>query len=110
MKVLLINPPLTAKEQARDFEAAVNVLPPLGIAYIAAVLEKDKFDVTIIDSIPTKTSHSEIRSLLEKEKPKMIGIAATILQVESANLIAKNAKEVSPKTGVATWGPPITIK
>lgn len=38
MKVLLINPPLTAKEQARDFEAAVNVLPPLGIAYIAAVL------------------------------------------------------------------------
>ena len=105
MKVLIINPPLTAKEQARDFEAAVNVLPPLGIAYIAAVLEKDKFDVTVIDSIPTKTSHSEIRSLIEKEKPEMIGIAATILQVESANLIAKNAKEVSPKSVIVIGGP-----
>ena len=72
MKVLLINPPLTAKEQARDFEAAVNVLPPLGIAYIAAVLEQDGFEVSIIDSLVMKVTHSWIRELIEREKPEMV--------------------------------------
>ncbi len=105
MKVLLINPPLTAKEQARDFEAAVNVLPPLGMAYIAAVLEKENFDVTVIDSIPLRISHGDIRELIEKEKPGMVGIAATILQIDSANLIAKNTKEVSPNSVVVVGGP-----
>ncbi len=105
MKVLLINPPLTAKEQARDFEAAVNVLPPLGIAYIAAVLEQDGFDVSIIDSLAMKVTHSWIREFMEKERPEMIGIAATILQVESADLVAKNAKEVSPNSVVIIGGP-----
>src|SRR3989344_2340261 len=105
MKVLLINPPLTAKEQARDFEAAVNVLPPLGIAYIAAVLEQDGFEVSIIDSLVMRVSHSWIRELMEREKPEMVGIAATILQVESADLVGKNAKEVSPNSVVIIGGP-----
>ena len=105
MKVLLINPPLTAKEQARDFEAAVNVLPPLGIAYIASVLEQDGFDVSIIDSLVMGATHSWIREFMEREKPEMVGIAATILQVESADLVAKNAKEISPNSVVVIGGP-----
>ena len=44
MKILLVNPPYFDVWRTFDF-----LLPPLGLAYIAAVLEANDYDVTIVD-------------------------------------------------------------
>ena len=44
MKILLINPPYFDVWRTFDY-----VLPPLGLAYVAAVLEANGFDVSIVD-------------------------------------------------------------
>lgn len=48
-KITLINPNFRTKLGGDD--SISSILPPLGIAYIAAVLQKYKFDVNIIDKI-----------------------------------------------------------
>ena len=44
MKILLVNPPYFDVWRTFDY-----VLPPLGLAYVAAVLEANDYDVTIVD-------------------------------------------------------------
>jgi len=45
-KILLINPPLTGY-----LDAFFSVTEPLGLAYIAAMLEKNGFNVRILDAV-----------------------------------------------------------
>ena len=53
IKILLINPPFEHEEEAvgktRSIRHVLNIVPPLGIAYVAAVLEKMGVQVNIID-------------------------------------------------------------
>ena len=53
MKVLLVNPPYNSSK----YRFIGLVAPPLGIAYIAAVLEKKGFDVSIIDAPAIEMDH-----------------------------------------------------
>lgn len=47
MKVLLIKPPLTLP---RNFKGIARFFPPIGLGYIAAVLEKNGHEVKILDA------------------------------------------------------------
>ena len=50
MKVLLLHPPYTKDEIFRKSMKRVGaVLPPLGLAYLASMLEKKGHEVKIID-------------------------------------------------------------
>ena len=46
MKITFINPPQTASK----YKFMGVIAPPLGMAYIAAVLEKNNYDVSIVDA------------------------------------------------------------
>ena len=53
MKIMLINPALCSNTTQRLGPIAGNLFfnsPPLGLCYLAAVLEKDKHEVKIIDA------------------------------------------------------------
>lgn len=52
MKVLLINPPDTASK----YKFIGLVAPPLGIGYIAAVLEREGIEVSIVDGAALEMS------------------------------------------------------
>jgi len=61
VKVLLVNPPLSKNElYARGSEESASILPPLGLAYVAAVLEKAGHEIKIIDGIAEDISLEEI--------------------------------------------------
>lgn len=63
--ILLINPPFTKEESfARGAKYVGSLLPPLGIAYIAAMLEKHNHNVRIIDGIAEGLTIQEIVSRL----------------------------------------------
>lgn len=65
-KILLINPPLSGEELfARGSKDTASVIPPLGLAYLAAVLEDEGHFVRIIDGIATDTSIDEITAAVK---------------------------------------------
>jgi len=48
-----------------------GALPPLGIAYLAAVLEEDGFAVSIIDAQAMNYTAGEVRDILKKDLPDL---------------------------------------
>lgn len=105
MKIFLVNPPLTREEAAGKMKRIVNLLPPLGIGYIAAVLEKEGFKVKIIDCPPLNLTQGDLSTLFEIEKPEVIGFTITTVSVRSAITAAQNAKALLPNSLIVMGGP-----
>lgn len=93
-EILLINP---------KFENAKSFWMPLGLAYIAAYLEKHSFDVKVIDANVLQIENEKIAQLIEK-KPDIVGISAMTPVIYSAWKIAENIKKAYPETLVVLGG------
>ncbi|MBC7114940.1 MAG: cobalamin B12-binding domain-containing protein, partial [Archaeoglobi archaeon] len=88
--VLLINPP----ESTNKYRTFLNVLaPPLGIAYIAAVLEENGISVKIIDAPALRMGIEEVLGEIKRESPKVIGITCTTPIMPHASKLMKRIKE-----------------
>ena len=77
MKILLLNPPMhygAYNEAGRLY--VDKSYPPLGLGYIAAVLEEAGYDVKLIDMIDT--SFKDAEKLIRKEKPQVVGISCNL--------------------------------
>lgn len=68
MKVLLVNPP------SRDLRREEVVVPPLGLAYLASVVERDGYEVRIIDAFAEGLSRNDFAEEIKKAKADLIGI------------------------------------
>jgi radical SAM superfamily enzyme YgiQ (UPF0313 family) len=75
----------------------------LGIAYLAAVLEKQNFSVKIIDCTVEDTSGRILKAIID-EKPDIIGITASTPTFQSAKSIAQKIKEILPQTIIIIGG------
>lgn len=100
MKVLLICPPYPKDKIFRKSMKNLGaVLPPLGIAYIAAMLEKDGHEVKIIDGPAWATVFGYGFEELEKDikdfSPDVVGISASNSQIEHAKKALSLAKGVN---------------
>src|SRR3989338_6084926 len=113
MRVLLLNPPY---EKDKIFRKSMKnlgaVLPPLGIAYIAAVLEKDKHTVKIIDGPAMATildySFSELEKDIQEFQPEVIGLSASTSQIEYAKKTIVIIKKIVPTVIIILGGPLIS--
>jgi len=65
MKVLLINPPSNA----------INPVLPLGLAYLAAILEASQIPVDVIDAWAEGYSFEELGTEVAKRAPDIVGIS-----------------------------------
>lgn len=108
LKTILVNLPLSNEESAGSFKQVANILPPLGLGYIAAVLEQNKFEVKIIDCRPINISLSQLIARLKEEKPQIIGIMATVLDIQRAIEAAKRLKKELPEAWLVLGGPHLT--
>ena len=93
MRVLLIQPNyrrIYAYAQSKDI---TPIFPPLGLAYIAAVLKKDDVDVKILESNAFDFNHEQIKRKIEEYNPDIVGITATTSLIEEANEIAELCDE-----------------
>ena len=98
MKILLINPPFSKEYSvgsSRSIRYVLNITPPLGLAYLAATLEKNGFYVKIIDCT-VGISYKELFKQLIEIKPDVIGVTATTANLETAKFVAKKIKEFLP--------------
>jgi radical SAM superfamily enzyme YgiQ (UPF0313 family) len=103
MKITLINPNYRTKLGGDD--SISSILPPLGIAYIAAVLQKYKFDVNIIDMNAENISNEGLLGMLMVQKPDVVGITCTTPTINAVNTLAKDIKWFNPNISIVVGGP-----
>ena len=111
MKTVLVHPPFGLEEltgETESMKAVMNIIPPLGICYIAAVLEEAGKDVEIIDCTPLEMTPAELISELEKKKPDIIGLSATSPSYESTLKAAALIRESLPDAVVVIGGVHVT--
>ena len=72
---------------------AQGAYPPLGIAYIAAVLEKAGYNVKILDAQALNLTSSECKEIILKEKADIIGITCMTSNFQGALEAARFAKQ-----------------
>ncbi len=84
-------------ENIRLFESMI----PLGIASIAAVLEKNHYSVKIVDFNQYK---GDFRRDLESWKPKIVGVGGTTPTRKGSFLTARLSKEILPGVPVVYGG------
>ena len=85
------------------------LLIPLGLAYLAAVMEKDGHEVKVIDCPACKLDHENLKTELSRFDPTLIGITSTTPTTPSALLSARAAKEECPNAKVVMGGPHATF-
>lgn len=73
MKVLLVNP--FVEKMHLELSYAENFRPPLGLAYLAAVLERAGHEVQIHDALLLGTRPAKLAKVLRAAKPDVVGIS-----------------------------------
>jgi len=88
--VTLVNPPYPkGAHQHPPFT-------PLGLGYLAAVLEKNRYEFDVIDCQALNISFEEVKNELRKRQLDVVGLTSTTLTYKSALRIIKIAKELNP--------------
>ncbi|MDD5165803.1 MAG: radical SAM protein [Candidatus Omnitrophica bacterium] len=103
-KVLLINPSLPPSGWL-----AIEKLPPLGLAYLAAVLEKEGVEVKIFDNYLFGKKNDFVKGLLQEFDADIVGIYCSTATYISCLEIARIIKESNPDKIVVTGGPHSTL-
>lgn len=122
MKILFINPP-NSVEVGIDFD--INVYQPIGLASVAAVLEKEGHKVAILDALaegfPQEwvqdgrrgigLSYPEIQERIENFNPGVVGLSVPFsFQSYEAHRVAVAVKKVNPKVVTMVGGAHATIQ
>ena len=79
-------------------------LPPIGLMYVAAALQKEGFEVQMLDNYLMKKSTDEIKQLVIKLKPKIVGITCGSATYRRCVETAKAIKEALPSCKIVVGG------
>jgi len=113
MKILLVNPPILIDRSRRQIEAVIENLfynsPPLGLAYIAAVLEKEGHDVAIIDAAVEKLSLDQAADRAASFAPGVLGLTSTTNLFDCAVALGKRLKERLGDVPLLLGGPHVSV-
>jgi anaerobic magnesium-protoporphyrin IX monomethyl ester cyclase len=103
MQVTFVNPPYpTGSHRHPPFI-------PLGIGYLAAILEKNGYDVNVIDCQALKLTLNEVENELYKRQPDIVGLTSTTLTYKPALEIIKVAKKALPHCLTIIGGSHVTF-
>lgn len=102
MKVLLVNPPLL------KYFPSNSCFPPLGLSFLASVLEKYSFEVSILDASAEKLSPEQCVKKILQISPDIVGITSMTPNVSQSIKLAKLIKQKS-KILTSIGGPHATF-
>ena len=100
MKVLFVNPPQTASK----YKFMGVIAPPLGIAYMAGVLQENNIDVEILDASAEDMDFKDVEKELLKRKPDLVALTALTPTIGRALETAQVVKETLPDSIVVMGG------
>ena len=82
-----------------------NMCEPLGLLYMAAMLEQNGMKVKVIDGIAERLSHEDLERKIAESDPDVVGIAYMMAETyaDSAE-VARTAKRSAPKAKIVLGG------
>jgi len=101
MEVLLVNPP-DIKSKYKDVLGLTA--PPLGLAYIGAVLEENDVKVTILDAPALDMDFQGYQRELANKHVDLLGVQTTTPTIKQALTVGKITKELYPECMVTMGG------
>jgi radical SAM superfamily enzyme YgiQ (UPF0313 family) len=88
------------------FHLGINVAPNLGLAYIAAVLEKDGVEVKVLDAAAEGIFFDEVVERIREFRPHLIGAGGqTPVSPRSLTIFRRAKKEADPSIVTLAGGP-----
>jgi len=101
-RVLLINPPI---ETQMEGVIIASVCEPLGLLYIASVLEQHGVEVEVIDGVAEGLRHEDLQCRMIESGPDVVGIGCMMTETFSdAMETANTAKSAVPEAKVVIGG------
>jgi len=101
---LFVVPPFPSTYSPEAVKVAEYSSPPLGLCYMAAVLAENGHKVAIADMHIDVLEPGDIIRLLEKYRPRFLGISASTPTFTNAIRVARFAKAFSPELVTALGG------
>jgi len=104
MRILLLSPPTISA-----IKTVVGTTgPPLGLAYLASMI-REKHDVRIVDSLAEDYTYEDVKKIIKKYDPDVVGITSTTSMIPDAYIVAKMAKKINKDVKVVMGGPHVTF-
>ena len=100
MRFLLINP---------FYPIGETPSPPLGLAFLAAALERAGVEVKILDLVVFPYSKKMLESVLKGFLPHIVGITAVTMTFDNAINVIKDVKSIDPEIITVMGGPHATF-
>jgi anaerobic magnesium-protoporphyrin IX monomethyl ester cyclase len=100
MRFLLVNPFYPLPE---------NPSPPLGIAYLAAALERAGAEVKVLDFVVTPYSKGALESELNGFMPQVVGVTAVSMTFDNAIQVVRDVKSIAPDVVTVMGGPHVSF-
>ncbi len=100
MRFLIINPYYSISETPS---------PPLGLAYIAAALERKGIEVKILDLVVFPYSRQLLESVLKNFAPHIVGTTAVTMTFDNAISVIRDVKNIDPSITTVMGGPHVTF-
>jgi anaerobic magnesium-protoporphyrin IX monomethyl ester cyclase len=95
MRVLLINPSLNPKRLG-SYWRFTTAVPPTGLAYLAAVLERDGFEVGIYDQHAHHASNDALMDWIREFRPDVVGFSCLTFVMETVEDAALRIRKEFP--------------
>lgn len=109
MRILFINPPWVRRKD-NIWSNVASVMPPLGLAWMAAVLERNGHEVRIFDAHAERVDLDHIPSCLHQlGQFDLVGITATTTLIINGLEIARMVKNQLPHARVVLGGAHPTV-
>ncbi|HOW53172.1 MAG TPA: radical SAM protein [Syntrophorhabdaceae bacterium] len=108
-RALLVHPLGYGTESAgHDISRKANIMPPLGLASLAAYLKRAGIEADIVDYYANPMSDPLIRDYLARYRPAFIGLSCTTSSFLDGVRIAGLAKSVEPGIKTVFGGPHVS--
>ena len=102
MRVLLINPSMNLKKLGR-FAGLLEPMPCIGLAYIAAALERHKCDVKVVDMFADKLSGEQVLDRAREYNPTLIGMTVLTPSEPVCTILTSMIRAALPSVKIV-WG------
>lgn len=100
MKVLLVNPNSKFINSHRLYRQFLPPVAPLGLAYIAAILEANGVDTSIIDMFANKISQKQILEIIKDTKPELVGFSVLTPVVNDVNDLVSKIRSINSRAKI----------
>ncbi len=105
LKILLLHPlGYKAEAAGHDIARTANIMPPLGLASIAAYLDRAGYESIILDCYAEPRAEQKFLDLLRGERPALLGISCTTASFHDSVRMAEIARNELPEIRIAFGG------